>query len=269
MKFSFFTGNRHNDLPWNIRRLIQNDMGKLNFSGDLRNVEPWASHNESHTDIPRLRQGHVGVQFWVAYTDCESQQIDSVEQTLEQIDVIRSLTEQYEDLQFCSSVDEILSAVRNGKIASLIGIEGGHSIQSSPGILRQMYNLGVRYLTLTHNCNTPWADASPMDSPQMKNVFVNFGLSQFGLELLDEMNRLGMMIDLSHVSEATMKLTLARSRAPVIFSHSGAKAICDHHRNVADSVLEKLVSILVHVAYLFFAYFYQLFSVLVFTFAER
>jgi len=178
----------------------------------------------------------------VAYTDCESQGKDSVPQTLEQIDVIHRLVDMYSrDFQFCDSSECISDTVKNtSKIASLIGIEGGHSIQSSPGILRQMYKLGVRYMTLTHSCNTPWADASPVDSPDKPLLSESHGLSNFGLELIDEMNRLGMMIDLSHVSESTMWAALARSKAPVIFSHSGAKAVCDHHRNVGDDVLREL-----------------------------
>lgn len=236
----------HNDFPWQVRNHIVNKLSKLDFNSDLTKTEPWASNNESFTDIPRLRKGHVGAQFWVAYAPCDSQMKDSVLQTLEQIDVIRRLVNEYpEHLHLCTSSECVMETSfkqRSGKLASLIGIEGGHSIQSSPGALRQFYKLGVRYMTLTHSCNTPWADASPVDDPEKGVIPINNGLSHWGLQLIDEMNRIGMMVDLSHTSEATMIDALKRSFAPVIFSHSGAKAICNIHRNVPDKVLKMLVS---------------------------
>ncbi|CAL8129328.1 unnamed protein product [Orchesella dallaii] len=229
----------HNDFPFNVRKLFQNQLSKVNFSSNLSEVEPWASYSESHTDIPRLRQGHVGGVFWVAYTPCETQGKDSVIQTFEQIELIHRLVEEYSnDLILVTNAGELGNAKKQGKIASLIGVEGGHSISSSPAILRTLYRLGARYMTLTHQCNTPWADSSLVDNKEnpMSSSNQN-GLSDFGQELIDEMNRIGMMVDLSHVSEAAMITALNRSVAPVIFSHSGAKAICDHHRNVADDIL--------------------------------
>ncbi|CAL8142721.1 unnamed protein product [Orchesella dallaii] len=231
----------HNDFPMNLRDLAFNDLRRVNFSSDLTQVEPWASHPYSFTDLPRLRKGKVGGQFWVAYTPCSSSNKDSVPQTVEQIDVIKRLAAAYpDDLHYATSAADIEYAIENKKIASLVAIEGGHSIQSSAGILRQLYELGARYLTLTHNCNTPWADAAPVDASSNPIQPANNGLSDFGLELIEEMNRLGIMVDLSHVSIATMKAALNKTRAPVIFSHSSAKAVCNHHRNVPDDVLQQV-----------------------------
>ncbi|ODM95535.1 Dipeptidase 1 [Orchesella cincta] len=216
----------HNDFPMNLRDLVFNDLRKVNFSSDLTQVEPWASHPYSFTDIPRLRKGKVGGQFWVAYTSCTSNNKDSVPQTIEQVDVIKRLAKAYpDDLHFATSAADIEYAIENKKIASLVAIEGGHSIQSSAGILRSLYELGARYLTLTHNCNTPWADAAAVDAISNPIQPANDGLSDFGLEIVDEMNRLGIMVDLSHVSVATMKAALNRTRAPIIFSHSSAKVM--------------------------------------------
>ncbi|CAG7722328.1 unnamed protein product [Allacma fusca] len=231
----------HNDLPWNIRRLAYNDLRRVNFSEDLTQNAIWGKDDSTHTDIPRLRKGHVGAQFWVAYTSCTSQFKDSVEQTLEQIDVIKRLVDKYpEDLQFATSADDIENAIANKKIASLVAVEGGHSMQFSFGILRNLYAMGARYMTLTHSCNTPWADASPVDAKNPILLPESDGLSEYGLRIVKEMNRLGMMVDLSHVSQRTMEKALNHSVAPVIFSHSSARAICDHHRNVPDSVLEQV-----------------------------
>lgn len=236
----------HNDLPWNLRKVLHNHLQDFNFSADLTQIEPWASNNKSFTDLPRLRKGQVGAQFWVAYTNCQAQDHDAVVQVLEQVDIIHQLIAAYpKSLTFCTTAKCILETSWNRqgihKIASLIGAEGGHMIQNSVGVLRQLYSLGVRYLTLTHGCNTPWADASPVDNPESGIKSENQGLSWWGVKLIKEMNRIGMMIDLSHVSEQTMIKALQVSKAPVIFSHSGAKAICNVHRNVADNVLKMLV----------------------------
>ncbi|CAG7722330.1 unnamed protein product [Allacma fusca] len=232
----------HNDLPWNIRNLAYNDLRRINLASDLSKHEIWGKVNTSYTDFPRLRKGRVGALFWGAYTDCSSQLKDSVEQTLEQIDLIKRLVKKYPNyLEFAFSAADIENAIENKKIASLIGIEGGHSIQFSFGILRMFYSMGARYMTLTHDCNTPWVDASPVDPSSVdKNPTLlpqNDGISEFGLRIVKEMNRLGMMIDISHVSQRAMEKALKHSVAPVIFSHSSARAICDHHRNVPDSVL--------------------------------
>ncbi|GLV39867.1 uncharacterized protein CBL_08069 [Carabus blaptoides fortunei] len=229
----------HNDLPNNLRMLIRNNVTAFHFESDLTNDSTWGSANcgSCFTDIPRLRKGKLGAQFWVAYVDCNRTQYkDAVAETFEQIDVIRKLIRKYpNDLQFVTAADDIEVAFQNGKIGSLIGVEGGHSIDSRLGVLRTFYDLGVRYMTLTHTCNTPWADASPTAEAQTNN-----NLTEFGQVIVKEMNRLGMMVDLSHVSRQVMLDALNVSRAPVMFSHSSAFNITQHHRNVDDVVLEKV-----------------------------
>ncbi|XP_033897709.3 dipeptidase 1 [Acipenser ruthenus] len=219
----------HNDLPWQMRQLFNNELEKM----DLNTLE------KTHTNIPKIKAGHLSAQFWAAYVPCESQYKDAVRQTVEQIDVVHRLCRLYpNDLMFARSTDDILSAFQQNKTASLIGVEGGHSIDSSLGTLRMFYNLGVRYLTLTHSCNTPWADNWLVDTG--KDTAINNGLSDFGKELIKEMNRIGMLIDLAHVSEKVMNLVLELSNAPVIFSHSSAYEVCNSKRNVPDDVLLKV-----------------------------
>ncbi|CAL8087008.1 unnamed protein product [Orchesella dallaii] len=234
----------HNDLPWNIRKFVHNQIQDFNFSSDLRKVEPWSRSTWSHTDLLRLQEGMVGCQLWSAYVPCGAQHLDAVQLTLEQIDVIRRLSEKYSHaLEFVTSSQEIVSAHRRGKIASMVGIEGGHSLGNSIAVLRMFYSLGARYLTLTHTCNTPWADCSSMDEPGQKTKISGlkeFGLRDFGKKVIKEMNRLGMVVDLSHVSVQTMKDALNESRAPVIFSHSSAHSICNSTRNVPDDILRLL-----------------------------
>lgn len=213
----------HNDLPWELR-----DKDDLSFTKyDLRKEQ-----KQFHTDIPRLRQGNVGMQFWSAYVPTATGRANTaVRTTLEQIDVIHRLTKTYPDVfEMAATADDVLRIRKMGKIASLIGVEGGHSIDSSLGVLRTFHTLGVRYMTLTHSENTPWAD-SATDEPKLN------GLSPFGEEVVREMNRLGMLVDISHVSPDTMKHALRISRAPVIASHSSARAVADHPRNVPDDVL--------------------------------
>ncbi|XP_075225894.1 dipeptidase 1-like [Lycorma delicatula] len=234
----------HNDLPWNIRKFVHNQLGQFNFSWDLRQIEPWSKSNWSHTDLPRLRAGLVGAQFWSAYSPCGSQFLDAVQVTMEQIDVIRRLTDVYStDLQLVSSVAGLKEAHRKGRIASLIGVEGGHSLGSSLGVLRMYYDLGARYLTLTHTCHTPWAGCcvGPEDQNSVSEDD-NQGLSHFGSLVVRELNRLGMLVDLSHTSVRTMEDALNVSIAPIIFSHSSAFALCNSTRNVPDHVL-KLVAL--------------------------
>jgi len=224
----------HNDLPHVIRKLFDNDMAKVDIRSDLSQVEPWASNNYSHTDLPRLRAGQVGGQFWVSYIKCDAQGKDAVQLFLEQVDVIHQLVAQFpSDLAMATTAQEIEDAHSSGKIASLVGVEGGHAIDSSLAMLRTLYRLGARYMTLTHSCNTPWAESSVNETGRK-------GLSKFGERVVGEMNRLGMMVDISHVSRWTMSDALRVSAAPVIFSHSGARAVCNHTRNVPDDILRKL-----------------------------
>ncbi|KAL2088470.1 hypothetical protein ACEWY4_015369 [Coilia grayii] len=219
----------HNDLPWQLRKRFNNQLNSV----DLNTIDG------THTNIPKIKAGRLSAQFWAAYVPCETQYKDAVRQTLEQIDVIHRMCSKYpDDFMFATSTEDIRTAFRENKTASLIGVEGGHSIDSSLGTLRTMYQLGVRYLTLTHSCNTPWADNWLVDTGA--DPVEHKGLSPFGKHLILEMNRMGMLIDLAHVSEAVMNQVLDLSRAPVIFSHSSAYAVCPHKRNVPDSVLLKV-----------------------------
>ena len=215
----------HNDLPWAMRKLASYDLDQV----DLRASEP-----RLHTDLPRLRAGGVGAQFWSVFVPCSLSGGEAVAATLEQIDFVHRMVDRYRDvLAFARTADEIESAVADGRIASLMGMEGGHSIAGSLGVLRTMHTLGVRYMTLTHNENTPWADSAT-------DVAVVGGLSPFGRDVVREMNRIGMFVDLSHVSANVMRNALDESAAPVIFSHSSARAVCDNPRNVPDDVLGRL-----------------------------
>jgi membrane dipeptidase len=217
----------HNDLAWALRELAGYDLDQVDLSG----AEP-----RLQTDIPRLRAGGVGAQFWSVYVPSKLQGDHAVSATLEQIDAVRALAARYPgDLALAGTAGEVERAVASGRIASLLGAEGGHSIDGSLGALRMLFALGVRYLTLTHNHNVPWAD-SATDEPACG------GLSCFGEEVVREMNRLGMLVDLSHVAASTMRAALDASQAPVIFSHSSARALCDVPRNVPDDVLGRLAS---------------------------
>ncbi|XP_055533701.1 dipeptidase 1-like [Wyeomyia smithii] len=230
----------HNDLPFNIYKYERNLLANFNLDSNLKLHPVWGEANTSHTDLPRLRQGKLGAQFWVAYVRCaDTQYLDAVARTLEQIDVAKRLIAKYpNDLKYVTTADGILDAFEEKKIASLLVVEGGHSIDSRLAVLRLFYELGVRYLTLTHSCNQPWADASPIDAmtePQLNN------LSSWGRNVIWEMNRLGMMIDVSHVSHGVMHDAIKHSKAPVIFSHSSSHAVHEHHRNVQDDILQELV----------------------------
>ncbi|CAH4002189.1 unnamed protein product [Pieris brassicae] len=229
----------HNDLPWNIRKFLHNRIKDFRFDEDLRTISPWATSSWSHTDLPRLKQGRVAAQFWAAYVPCDSQHKDAVQLTFEQIDLIQRLTDKYHpELTFCTSADDILAAHVNHRVCSLVGVEGGHAIGGSLGVLRTLYQVGVRYLTLTSSCDTPWAECASTDRPEP----LKGGLTSFGKVVIKEMNRLGMLVDLSHVSERTMRDALAVSRAPVLFSHSSARSLCNVTRNVPDSVLRLLAA---------------------------
>ncbi|HJZ56863.1 MAG TPA: dipeptidase [Gemmataceae bacterium] len=213
----------HNDLPWELRTAD---------GPSFRNIDISKPQPKFHTDIPRLREGNVGAQFWSAYVPASTgKKGTAVRTTLEQIDVIHQMAARYPDtFEMAYSTDDILRIRKAGKIASLIGVEGGHSIENSLGVLRDLYRLGVRYMTLTHSESLDWAD-SATDEPRAN------GLSPFGEEVVLEMNRSGMLVDLSHVSPTTMKAALKVTKAPVIFSHSSARAVADHPRNVPDDVL--------------------------------
>ncbi|MGW2118578.1 dipeptidase [Streptomyces zhihengii] len=216
----------HNDLPWALRQHVRYDLDRLDIADDQR--------GRLHTDIPRLRAGGVGAQFWSVYVRSDLAGDDAVSATLEQIDVVGQLLTRYPaDLARALSAEDMEIARAEGRIASLMGAEGGHSINNSLATLRALYALGVRYMTLTHNDNIAWAD-SATDEPGVG------GLSAFGHEVVREMNRVGMLVDLSHVAASTMRHALATSAAPVIFSHSSARAVCDHPRNVPDDVLALL-----------------------------
>ncbi|MFJ4681469.1 MULTISPECIES: dipeptidase [unclassified Kitasatospora] len=218
----------HNDLPWAMRAQAGYDLDAVDLTADQ-------SHR-LHTDFGRLRAGGVGAQFWSVYVPAELAGDSAVSATLEQIDFVRAMTERHPGhLRLALTADDLETARAEGRIASLMGAEGGHSINSSLATLRALYELGVRYLTLTHNSNVPWAD-SATDEP------AHGGLTAFGEEVVREMNRLGMLVDLSHVSADTMRDALRVSEAPVVFSHSSARAVCDHPRNVPDDVLTALAA---------------------------
>ncbi|XP_060796867.1 dipeptidase 1 [Neoarius graeffei] len=219
----------HNDLPWQLKRQFNNQLNTV----DLHTL------NSTHTNIPKIKEGHLAAQFWAAYAPCAAQYKDAVRHTLEQIDIIHRMCNKYpEEFMFAVSSQDILDAFTNNKTASLIGVEGGHSIDSSLGTLRTMYQLGVRYLTLTHSCNTPWADNWLVDTGS--DPVEHNGLSDFGKRLIGEMNRMGMLVDLAHVPEQVMNQVLEISKAPIIFSHSSAYSICQHKRNVPDDILKKV-----------------------------
>jgi membrane dipeptidase len=221
-------------VPNQLRSRVANQINTFDFEDTSHTGDAHPQGAVMQTDLVRLKQGKVGAQFWSVYVPSNTDEAEAVQQVIEQIDVTRRLIARYPDnLRYAETADQVERAMADGKVASLLGMEGGHSIGSSLGVLRQLYALGARYMTLTHNSNTPWADAAT-DTP------VHGGLSPFGMEVVREMNRLGMLLDLSHVSEDTMMDALDAARAPVIFSHSGARAINGHPRNVPDSVLARL-----------------------------
>ncbi|XP_043284766.1 dipeptidase 1-like [Venturia canescens] len=232
----------HNNFAWNLRKHRGNtNIRDFPFDSDLSQNETFGP--QWQTDLSRLRQGNMGAQFWSAYVPCEAQFLDAVQLTLEQIDVVRRLTSKYSSkMRLVTSSKELERAHKDGVLASLVGIEGGHSIGASMAVLRSFHLLGARYMTLTHRCNTPWADSCSVEDPNEDAPldFHSDGLSKFGKAVVRELNRLGMLVDLSHVSIRTMRDTLSITKAPVIFSHSAARALCNSSRNVPDDVLRNL-----------------------------
>jgi N-acyl-D-amino-acid deacylase len=222
-----FVFDGHNDLPWELRKVASSSFEKLDVS------KP--QEGKLHTDIPRLREGNVGAQYWSVYVPAETRKSGkALLTTLEQIDLVHAMMKRYpETFELALTAGDVERIRGEGKIASLIGVEGGHSIEDSLAVLRQLYDRGARYMTLTHSDTLAWAD-SATDEPQ------HSGLNAFGKEVVREMNRLGMLVDLSHVSVETMEDALRISKAPVIFSHSSARAIADHPRNVPDHVLRQV-----------------------------
>lgn len=214
----------HNDLPWELRQQARGQFDKLDISKEQKSLQ---------TDIPKLRKGGVRAQFWSVWVPGEtSKRGAALSTTIEQIELVKAMIAQYPDtFELALTADDIERIAKTGKIASLIGMEGGYSIEESIPVLRQLYAMGARYMTLTHSDSLAWAD-SGTDKPR------SGGLSPFGEEVVREMNRLGMMVDISHVSPDAMKAALRITKAPVIFSHSSARGVADHPRNVPDDVLK-------------------------------
>ena len=213
----------HNDLPWAFREMGTPSFGKVDIA---------VAQSKLHTDIPRLRKGGVKAQFWSVYVPSSTRlRGESLQATLEQIEFVHNMVNRYpETFELCLSTDDIERAIAEGKIASMIGMEGGHSIENSISVLRRLYKLGARYMTLTHSATLDWADSATDEARHS-------GLTAFGEEIVEEMNRLGMLVDLSHVSDDTMRDAMRVTKAPVIYSHSSSRAIGDHPRNVPDDVL--------------------------------
>ncbi|HLR89805.1 MAG TPA: dipeptidase [Balneolaceae bacterium] len=216
----------HNDAPWQYRNRVGYKFSELDFT-DTSHLS-----RHMHTDIRRLREGKVGAQWWSVYISANIPESEAVSQTMEQIDFVYRMAEKYPDtFEMAYTADDVERIFNSGKIASLIGMEGGHSINNSLAVLRMFYQLGARYMTLTHSRTLDWADAAG-DDPR------HDGLNEFGEEVIREMNRLGMLVDLSHVTPATMRDAIRVSEAPVMFSHSNAREVSGHPRNVPDDVLQ-------------------------------
>ncbi|HET6971064.1 MAG TPA: dipeptidase, partial [Phenylobacterium sp.] len=225
----------HNDLAEQVRGRVAGKLDQVDLRSDTSKLKGPTFGGEPGigmmTDIPRLRAGHLGGQFWSVFIPANITGPLAVQETMEQIDIVKGLTQRYPYVfEMAYTADDVVRIHKAGRIASMIGVEGGHQINESLPVLRQYYAAGARYMTLTHALNTRWADSATAD-PQHN------GLTPFGVAVVKEMNRLGMLVDLSHVSEPTMKAALAATQAPVIFSHSSARAVDDHVRNVSDEVL--------------------------------
>jgi len=219
----------HNDLPYQYEERVKDHLAQIDLRQDESKLTP-----PLHTDIARLRQGRLGAQFWSVYVPTTLKGADAIRAVIDQIDVVHRIDDIYSDtFELARTADDVMRIHRSGKIASLIGMEGGHSIGNSLAVLRQLYNLGARYMTITHSDNNDWADSATADP-------AHNGLTSFGKLVVAEMNRLGMLVDLSHVSPKTMNDVLDIAAAPVIFSHSSTRALTDHPRNVPDDVLRRL-----------------------------
>jgi membrane dipeptidase len=226
----------HNDLPWEIRERFKNDLSAVDMKSDTKRLPFPPDGAPLMTDIPRMRAGQMGGQFWSVWIPSAMRGPEAVQTTLEQMDLVKRMAARYpDDFEMAYAAADVRRIHRAHKIAAMIGIEGGHQINNSLPALRQMYDAGARYMTLTHTLNTGWAD-SATDTP------AHHGLTPFGVEVVREMNRLGMLVDLSHVSPETMKAALTVTEAPVIFSHSSARALVDHPRNVPDDVLRSVAA---------------------------
>lgn len=224
----------HNDVPEQLRDRRKNMLAGFDFNDTTATADPAKGFIAMQTDLSRIRKGKLGAQFWSVYVSANLTDQQAVQATLEQIDTVKRLVAMYpRDLQFCVDSACVVAAQKAGKVASLVGMEGGHSIGGSLAVLRQMHALGARYLTLTHFKNTAWADAAT-DDPK------HDGLTPLGEDVVREMQRLGMLVDLSHVSEASMMDAYRVAKAPVIFSHSNARALNSHPRNVSDAALQGL-----------------------------
>ena len=222
----------HNDLPWEIRARFGGDLAKIDLAASTAALPAPPDGAPLMTDIPRLRAGRVGAQFWSVWIPVDVKGAQAVQTTLEQIDLVKALCARYPaDLAMAYTAADIVRVHKAHRIGALIGVEGGHQINNSLAVLRAYYEGGARYMTLTHSSNTDWAD-SATDTP------AHHGLTPFGREVVREMNRLGMLVDLAHVSADTMRAALTVTEAPVIFSHSSARALVDHPRDVPDDVLE-------------------------------
>ena len=224
----------HNDVAEQLRERRQDVIAGFDFNDTTHEPDGKGGTSPMHTDLPRLAKGHVGAEFWSVYVSADLPEPQAVAETMEQIDVMKRLIARYPDrLQLALTSADVERAMKAGKVASLLGMEGGHSIDGSLGVLRQMYALGARYMTLAHFKDNGWAD-SATDAPK------HDGLTDFGKDVVREMQRLGMLVDLAHVSEATMNDSLDVARAPLIFSHSGARAVDGASRNVPDAVLARV-----------------------------
>mmetsp|Transcript_31370 Transcript_31370/g.94110 ORF Transcript_31370/g.94110 Transcript_31370/m.94110 type:complete len:397 (-) Transcript_31370:27-1217(-) len=237
------TFDGHNDLPWTLHEAYEHRLARVDLREPQEKVYcPQIRHRFLHTDFPRVRKGGLTAQFWSVYVPTTIRGDLAVQKTLEQIDVVHRLCEEYPDeLEFAWSAADVRRIVAAGKLASMCGVEGGHQINGSLATLRMYHRLGVRYMTLTHNGGPGWADAALDDGGKYNEHATAGGLSKFGEIVVKEMNRVGMAVDIAHVHADTMRKAIEISEAPVIFSHSNTRAVCNHPRNVPDDVLKTLV----------------------------